>query len=204
MGATNFVETVLAKTAREGFESLSENARYEYGNDGYNGTISTCSMANRPFYIFKDSYKKSNDEKAMEMIENDDYGEKWLAKHIDLGVVEYKIIKPKKINTEKEKPKYTLAYTVKPIDYLCNQGRGYYNIPSFKTKTEAVNKAMELASKDNAEYFVSKEYVLNEGNSEVARIELEEKSYKTKPKNIPKGCRLIEIHKYMFFGWASC
>lgn len=204
MGAQAFEETILAPTAKEGFDILYNEAIYQFGREAYNGTISTCSMARRPFYTFKDSYKESNYKKAMKMIEDDDYGEKWIAKYIDLGVVEYRLMKPKKINTEKEKPKYKLSYVVKENDYMSSKNTTIHNKLSFDTKSEAVSKAMQLASNNNKTYCINREYVIEKGNPEVARIEIEEKSYKSKPKNIPKGCAIKEIHKYIFFGWASC
>lgn len=39
MGASDFSEEVTGKTAEEAFESAKENARYEYGHNGYTGTI---------------------------------------------------------------------------------------------------------------------------------------------------------------------
>lgn len=46
MGASEFEISRLGKTAREAFESASEDARWEYGHGGYTGTI-----AEKPGFI---------------------------------------------------------------------------------------------------------------------------------------------------------
>lgn len=203
MGAQAFHHTINAETFKEGYNILYEEAICEYGSDPYSGTIATCDCAARPSYKFDGAYKESNMDKALKMIEDEDYGEKWLASFIDLGVVEYKVIKPKKTNKEKSNPKYKIGYTVRPSSqYDSNSHRG--RSLNFNTKTEAVNKAMELSIEDKIEYNVYKEYVLVEGNPLLTTVELEAKSYKTKPKKVPQGCRLVEVHKYIFYGWAAC
>jgi len=41
MGACNFSDIGIAKTANEAYRELCDEAEYEYGHDSYNGTIST-------------------------------------------------------------------------------------------------------------------------------------------------------------------
>ena len=41
MGAHDFSTTKIAKTSREAYNEAVKGALYEYGHDGYNGTIST-------------------------------------------------------------------------------------------------------------------------------------------------------------------
>ena len=48
MGASNFGTTKVAKTPREAYNKSVEGALYEYGHDGYNGTISTTD----DYYFF--------------------------------------------------------------------------------------------------------------------------------------------------------
>ena len=50
MGATNFSTTKIAKTPREAYKEAVKGALYEYGNDSYNGTISTTES----YYFFNE------------------------------------------------------------------------------------------------------------------------------------------------------
>lgn len=74
MGAVNFIEDILAVSAREGFDILAEDARYVRGNDRYNGTISTCELGSCKLKFPK--YLESNNKKAYSFIEKDNYGTK--------------------------------------------------------------------------------------------------------------------------------
>lgn len=193
MGAQAFSESIKSHSAKEGFNILAERAIECHGSDSYNGTISTCEFGSCKKRF--DKYSEKNIKEAYKYIEDINYGEKWQADYIDLGVVEYKVIKAVKESYENS-PKYKLKYIVEDF-------RGA-KIDSFMTKTEAINKASELVTKNMKSYRITKDYDLVEGNNLLVRCLPEEKSYKTKPKKIPKGSRLVEIHEYLFFGWASC
>jgi hypothetical protein len=41
MGACNFMTSVYAETAQDGYNILCDEAAHEYGHNSYNGTIST-------------------------------------------------------------------------------------------------------------------------------------------------------------------
>lgn len=192
MGANAFIETIKAYDARSGFNNLVEHAINTHGADSYNGTISTCEFGSCKKKFA--NYSEKNRKEAYEYIESVDNGSKWDADYIDLGVVEYTLVKPVKKSYENS-PKYKLKYVVEDF-------RGT-KIDSFITKTEAIDKASELATKNMCDYRVTKDYDLVEGNNLLVRCSYETKSYKTKPKNIPKNSMLKEVHEYIFFGWAS-
>lgn len=193
MGAQSFLESIKSHSAKEGFDILVEKAIQCNGSDSYNGTISTCDigLCKKRF----DKYSEKNIKEAYKYIEDINYGNKWQADYIDLGVVEYKVIKAVK-KTYENSPKYKLKYIV--------ESQMGFKVDSFTNKTDAVNKALELAAKNIQNYRVVKDYDLIEGNNLLVRCSPEEKSYKTKPKKMPNGSRLVEIHEYLFFGWASC
>ena len=83
MGAQAFVNEAKAKTPRDAFAELVAEAVYDFGHDGYNGTISTCEIGScrKKF----DSPTEENRTAAYEFIESEDYGEKWQADWIELG-----------------------------------------------------------------------------------------------------------------------
>jgi len=84
MEAQSFTHEVEAKTAAIAFDKLKQKALYEHGYCTYNGTISTCDLGKCMKTFDKPSAE--NIAAAYEFIENDDYGKKWVAQYIDLGV----------------------------------------------------------------------------------------------------------------------
>lgn len=91
MGACNFIEFAQAKTAREAFNHLVFEAEYEHGHDHYNGTISTCTMDIRHEpKVAQKRYTKNAINKAYDIAEKDGWGEKYVARIIDCGLVPYK------------------------------------------------------------------------------------------------------------------
>jgi len=79
MGATNFSDIIMIKgNQRDAYNSLVEEAHYEYGHDSYNGTISTTSgfrdiTSEAPRYGTK-AFEKFEDK----VLENRMYGiSKW-------------------------------------------------------------------------------------------------------------------------------
>jgi phosphoribosylformylglycinamidine (FGAM) synthase PurS component len=199
MGACEFTESADAGNVREAFEGLCEDARYEAGHDSYNGTISTCSLGRCKMKF--DTYTKANEEKARKIIEKDGYGQKWVADYIDLGVVCYDVVTVKKKNTQYN-AKYKQQFVVCDEASL-NPVRNYH----YDTKPMADEKAMELTlqASGSADFIVRKMMVKLLGNDVVSRFMVEKKSYGGKPKLNPmKNRKIIEIHRYLFYGLASC
>ena len=105
MGAVNFVHVMTGYDVEEAFNILVAEAEREYGDDIYNGTISTTSLS--PVFSLKfDKYRPENGVKAYRLIEKEDFGEKWLSKPIDLGVMHYEVYKKYK-NGKVTVKKYT-------------------------------------------------------------------------------------------------
>lgn len=84
MGATNFIHTVEAKTAYEGFNLLVAEANQVYGRGSYTGSINTCTLG-RCTKSYGKNFKEEYAEQAQEFIRNDGYGRKWESDYIDLG-----------------------------------------------------------------------------------------------------------------------
>lgn len=85
MGACNFIEFSLGKTADEAFDRLVHEAMYEYGHDQYNGTISTTSLSRKPAKVIRKRYTKKAQQDAVKVAERDGWGEKWESRVIDCG-----------------------------------------------------------------------------------------------------------------------
>lgn len=198
MGATSFIEHGEGKSPEEVFNALVAEATFTHGNDGYNGSINTCSMGRQKLSF--DVFKESNMDKANIFIDKNDNGQKWVADYIDLGVIRYEVHTVKKNNTGNS-PRYKMKFVVKQ-----SCGFEMKNIKSFDTKKEADDYALTLAVKNsNGNYLVDKEYVIVGGKSTTTEIARTIKEYKTKPNLKPMKNRVIvPIHKYIFFGWASC
>ena len=85
MGACNFIEFKIAKTADEAFAALVHETMYEYGHDPYNGTISTTSLSRRPAKVIRKRFTQRAINDAYKVAEKDDWGEKWESRIIDCG-----------------------------------------------------------------------------------------------------------------------
>lgn len=202
MGACNFSHVIDAYSAREGFGMLVSEAVYECGNDGYNGTISTCSLGAVRDLSSSGNYTKAVMKKAEQYIKDDDYGSKWTATCLDLGIIGYDVITAKKTQ---EKPKTKAEYRQKYVVLSSALDSGT-NISLYRdTKKEADDLAMQLAVKNNRSYYVAKRPVnVNRGDDLVTSISYTTTRKKTKPKTCPANSVIKPVHKYMYYGWAAC
>lgn len=202
MGATNFVCEIDAITASDGYNALCQDATFEYGNDAYNGTISTCSFYGTT-HTTGERYTKTSRKKAMDLVVKADYGRKWEARAIDCGVVNYRIDRLVKVPHTKADAIFQTVFSVMVTD---ERGREESK-GDYKTQAEA-NKAIDsvLACYPHAlSIEVVKRAKKVKGSSAVAtRYERQSRTTKTKPKTLPKGTTLTEVHHYVYYGWAAC
>lgn len=203
MGAEVFLHNIEAYDASSAFTTLVRNAEDEYGDRSYNGTISTCSMGR--VRILSNTWSESVEEKAMKIVEDEDYGHKWTASVLDLGVVGYDVITTTKTApTIKKKAVYKTQYAVMcippsyPIQEKFEKG--------FDSKKDADAYAIKLALEHQEnEYFVAKRPVnTNNGDDVVSKIKVSVVRKEKKPRSTPKNGVVRPVHKYIFYGWASC
>lgn len=198
MGSAEVCKSIKSTDVRRGFESLVSEATYDYGNDSYNGTISTCSLARCEFKF--DKYTPANEKKAIRLIESSLYRvEKGTVHYIDLGVIEYRVIEVKKEKNPKFNPKYKLQFVVR-------QKFKDYDLEYFEKQKQAEDFAAKKTLETGCIHVVTKEYILarEKGvDNKVSATAITTKSYKSKPKlkDMPNR-KIEEIHKYIFFGWA--
>ena len=195
MGARNFFTTAKGENVWKAFDELVEQAKYESGHDRYNGTISTCTLRGIPVKTFV-NYLPENRRLAMEIAKAEDYGEKRVAKYIDLGICGYELVEVKRM-------KY--AYNAKHKLMYVIYNENFKQVDSDVNKGAAEEKAIKYALEHNCDCHIKKEYRKIEGNDRVCEIEVKRKFYL--PEDKPRFTRspdktLTAIHEYAFYGVA--
>lgn len=195
MGAESFCFVEEGRNASEIFNRLAEECRREYGDNPYNGTISTCSLCEKPAKTYS-VYSPEVEEDAYRFVESQGFGEKWDANYIDLGVCGYELVEVKRKN-RKSDAKFQMMYNI-----YNESGK---RVGSAKVKASAEQKAMEYAVKTDESVFIKKEQTVVSGDSRVCDVTVERKFFEEKPR-LPRaaGKELVSIHKYMFYGWMAC
>lgn len=183
MGACTFQERARGKSIHEAYREAVREAREEYGNDAYNGTISTTNGV----IDVTSEFKRSGLSLGEFINKNIDRAEK---RGHCLGIC----VKEAKENSNKIKSKVehnvekgTKKWVLKYVVYDPREDR---QIASEKTKGDAVKKARKYTEETQRRTFIAMEKVLEKGNSTVATI-----TY--------KGSSNETIGEYVLFGWAA-
>lgn len=200
MGATNFAITWIGTDYKDGYRILCAENEREYGYDPYNGTISTTHLSRRNPTKIAERNSATADRKAKKFLEDHDYGEKWECRVLDLGIVGYEVSKFVKVPHTTADAQFQTRY-IAYADEL--------EIGTYKTATEAraaLEKAIALPRYAKTEFFhVEKKAVKVAGKSTTTcAYERQTRVAKTKPKTTPKGATITPIHKFVYYGWASC
>lgn len=195
MGAVGFYKTVEGFDVNDAFETIKRADQYENGHNYYSGTIGSCSLGKMVKSYDKFSEKNSKD--AQKIIDSLDGGRKCIADVIDLGVVCYVIRsvgETKKEYTANEKKLYVVCDSdgiIRPIKKH-----------SFKNKKDARADAKNLTLNGHPDIFVDYKTIKIDGNSTISEYHILETKTQKKPKNIKEGTKVLELHKYIFFGFA--
>ena len=200
MGANAFVKTVEDYSAQAAYEKLVAQAEYDDGHDSYNGTISTCSLGRVTKY--SDVCTPAVEKKAYKYIQGLDYGSKWVASVLDLGVVGYDLLAVKKESPKNGSP---ARYQQKYVVYKRSGFDDEKYAEAFDKKPDADTYATKKTLENpDVRYCVKKQPVIvNKGTDLVSDFRLEKKRLKSRPKSVKKGAVLKEVHKYVFYGWAA-
>jgi hypothetical protein len=184
MGAQSFIARQKGPDASKAFQLAQETAVEEYGNDIYNGTISTCHT----FRDITSEFRRSG-KTAKEFI-NDKIG--------DMGKRDCYVIceMEAKLNTNKIRSfvQHTVVKGTSKWELRYNVYTGSYEerqLNSFKTKGDAVEYARKHTEKTQDTTFVRMEKFLSNQDPNVACI-------KYKPSPTEKD------GQYLFFGMAAC
>ena len=203
MGAQSVFHVYDAASAEEGFRRIADEARYEYGYDCYNGTISNCDLVGRVEKV-ADKFSKTAYNKACKIADQklDSVGKRCV-RAIDCGVIEYRSYCYKRDTSCKAgTPKYAARYVLE--DRWTGKAIGQ---KTFETITAAKEELISLARRGKVcvpTIEIVKKPVLVSGSPTAGVYRLVEKSYKTKPKSVPKDGWVEEIHRYVCYGWAPC
>ena len=183
MGAQSFIARQKGANASKAFEVAQENAVKEYGNDIYNGTISTCDSfrdITSEFHRSNKSIKEFINDKIGDMNKRDCY----VICEVEPKLNTNKIRSFVQHNVVKGTSKWVLRYNV-------YTGWEDIQLSSFDTKGEAVKFARQHTEKHQVTTFVRMEKMLYNQDANVACIK-----YKHSPAE--------RDGQYVFFGMAAC
>lgn len=204
MGAINFFKTAEGESAGEAFDSLVEYFTREAGEDEYNGTISTTQLCGSPHKI-AEKYTKTALKKAVEYAKKDSYGQKWESRSLDLGIVKYVVVSASRKKKAHPQKKFRMGYILITMD---GDGRWIpIRAKVYDSKSKADEAAIYMALHSDEYHIRVGRIMYPEGNPSgvnvVTDVEKTTKVYKSRPKHIPKGAVLKEIHMWGFYGWAA-
>ncbi len=194
MGACEVRGMAVAESVEKAWREIVANAVDEYGRDSYNGTFSTCSFV-RVTKRLEGKVTKANLVAARKMADKliDNVGKR-CAYAIDCGIDHYSLLTIKKTKA-KGRPKQKFV-----VIYYDDNGREREK-GSYGSMKDAESAAMKLAM-DGSEAGIQKRYVY-EGAQNAVVYYPAERVLKSCPKRVPKGARLVEYHKYYFYGIAA-
>ena len=199
MGSCSFRHSIIAKTAREGFDYLYEEAISEYGHDIYNGKISTTELG-RCVKTF-DKPTKTTLKKAQELAD-DKLGDccKGEAYHMNLGLEKMVLVTVESKRGTYKKPQYKEQY----VCYISEGWRIKENEIAAKDTLKAAKEfAISYALKNGKEVDIRKERKLVKGETTVGQIVITRRVIKTIPKALKTNQRIEKYYNFLFFGWAS-
>jgi len=182
MGACSFQTSSYGKTINEAYRNACDEAREEYGNDPYNGTISTTHGFRDVTADFKRSGLSLN-EYIVKHIGNLNKRDVW-------GIcVKEPVVNKNKVKSKVEHivSKGTKKWVLK---YVVEERFSGNFVASERTKGAAVTKARKHCEATQTTCTIRMTKELEKGNAMVATVE-----YK-KATNESNG-------KYVFFGWAA-
>lgn len=196
MGAQSFINETVGYSVREAFDELVSTAQREWGTDSYNGTISTCTLGRVTKFASTCTPKVEKDAYNWLRAHYDSF-DKWTAKCLDCGIVQWEILTPVKAPIGTPSPaKYKTMYCVQEDTYSPRP------IKSFEKKSEATAFAKTNAAKYNG-LVITRQPVLISGESLIEAWETKKRVVKKKPAKIPAGATVKELHKYVFYGYAA-
>lgn len=85
MGASNFIEFASARTPQHAFDNLVDELVEEFGDDPYNGTMSSCELSSEDPVKLADIWSPDVAKAAVRFADGADWGEKGYARTLDCG-----------------------------------------------------------------------------------------------------------------------
>ena len=197
MGMRSFYVTECGRDEYAVFSKLVQEAQREYGDDMYNGTISTTTLVGDPVVIAKEFSDKSENA-GYEYAKKNNYGEKWESRCLDLGVKEYIVTTVKKTHSRPRPSRVCTQYILEEL----KDGVAAFIGKPFEISEEAEDAAMQRAIENGTCVVVRETQVFVKGNA-VTYMNSDVQHYEKLPKDLPEGAVVSEIHVYGFYGWAA-
>lgn len=199
MGAVNFYLTECGKNEREAFDKLVTEATLQYGEDEYNGTISTTELVGDPVVIAK-KFSDESENAGYEYAKEHNYGEKWESRCLDLGVTEYIVTTVQKtLIQDRVSPVFETRYILEEFTNGVVRSVG----KPLETEQEAEDAAMKRAIESKTRVVVREVKVPVKGKDVVSYVDPDVRHYEKLPKDLPEGATVSEIHVYGFYGKAA-
>lgn len=212
MGATTFVQDERGTNVNEVFEMLVNDAKSMYGEDPYNGTISTTSLG-REIHLPNEVLSAKDKDKAINefLSKNSDFGftNKWETRYANLGVVHYEAFTPKweqdEIKPERKKGVRTESkFSVVPRSDRKTRPftKAYQANNKFETLAEAKNFAKKRSLETGKEMTITK----HRSNGEMfqlghMKLVSDGKTYKKSKKLKTKTFK--PVYDFLFFVYAA-
>lgn len=199
MGAVTFELETKGNNVEELFEQLQKEAIYEYGNNPYNGTISTTSLANE--IKLTDDIKKLFKKKDYDELDRIFYPEKWYTqytKEIDY----FKRYAPKWVNDIETVKRQKGVTTLKEYGLKSNVYLGVHSYKRYNTITEAKQNARKLS----IELGENIEIVQHRSNGDTFRLgemELQTDGKEFKTKRTVKSAVYLPTYTIRFYVYAA-
>ena len=198
MGMMSFYVTECGKDKYEAFNKLVKEAQREYGEDMYNGTISTTDLVGDPVVIAK-KFSAESEHAGYEYAKKNNYGEKWESRCLDLGVKEYIVATVKKTHSRPRQSRVCTQYILEEFKDGVAASIG----KPFEIREEAEDAAMQRAIENGTRVVVRETQVLVKGKDVVTYMNPDVQHYEKLPKDLPEGAVVSEIHVYGFYGLAA-
>ena len=209
MGATTFTMTEKGNDVKEVFNDLVEEALRLYGDNRYNGKISTTSLANE-IRLPKEVQNSKDKNKAINelLMKDENFGfiHKWETRYADLGVSHYESYVPKWV-ADARKPKIEKGVrTERKFSVVKKQNntrtKTYQARNIFPNITKAKKYAKEQALKTGEEFTIM-QHRSNEEMFQVGHMNLiaDGKTYKTPRKLKTKVVK--PVNEFIFFVYAA-
>ena len=193
MGACEVSEIRKGENAVRVFDKMCGEYTCEYGDDNYNGTFSTCNFYGVSLQMtgmFKQGNVKIAKKHINERMEKIDKRDAYA---VDMGIDHYEIVKAKLVSTKR---KVSARY------FVGNYETGK-RLKTFEQLDKAKAYAIEMATKENEGLYIGKCFGDQYGDDELFNTKMDVKIKKSKPKTVPKGAVVREIHVYYFYGLAA-
>lgn len=194
MGAVEYSESKVGRTAKEAFTELVDDAAQEYGYNSYNGTISNSRLGNC-LGAFPNTAKGMKDLNKFVDNQLEKAVTKNFANYVVIENYRYIVKTVKKVkNTNYTNPRVLTKYAVM---------FGTRQLAVKDTSKEAEDAMLKFAFTCNP-VTIEKVGVIEKGDNQLSSTVVEVKEYKKKPnlKDAPNR-QVYRENYYVFFGLAN-